>query len=134
MKSDQTTMTKHAPHTLPPVVINLFFALGLTSALCVRALMAVKEFQPELFRTVWYAGIIGYVFFFSYRYGISRKRKKTIRDYNLITKVEKGEVLSAGDRDALVYLLSSLQKSRESLNYLFIFVTSALAIILDLAL
>ncbi|OKY76977.1 MAG: hypothetical protein BM485_00200 [Desulfobulbaceae bacterium DB1] len=132
MKDAQTAVKKHAPHTLPPAVINLFFAIGLISALCFRALMAVKDFQPQLFRAVWYVGIIGYVLFFSFRYSIAWKRKKTISDYNLISKVEQGHPLSPEDREALSYLLSSLQKSRESLNYLFIFATSVLAILLDL--
>ena len=36
------------------------------------------------------------------------------------------------DRQVVTYILSSLQKSRENLNYLFIFATSAIAILLDL--
>ena len=42
--------------------------------------------------------------------------------------------LSEADRLALSYLLSSLRKSRENLNYLFIFVTSLIAIVADLLL
>lgn len=124
---------KQPPHTLPPAVINLFFIIGLISALSFRSLMALKEMQPELFRPVWYLGIIGYILFFSYRYIISQKRKKTITDYDLITKVQRGE-LKESDRQAIIYLLASIKKSRENFNYLFIFATSALAIFFDLAL
>ena len=123
---------KHSPHTLPPYVINLFFAIGLMSALSFRALMAIKDLQPEMFRPVWYAGIIGYILFFGFRYSITEKRKKAISGYNLITKLESGEELSSSDRQVVTYILSSLQKSRENLNYLFIFATSAIAIFLDL--
>ena len=122
---------KQTPHTLPPAVINLFFVIGLISALSFRSLMALKDMQPELFRPVWYLGIIGYILFFSYRYIISQKRKKTISDYNLINKVQKDE-LNKDDRQAIAYLLASIKKSRENLNYLFIFATSALAILFDL--
>lgn len=123
---------KHAPQTLPPAVINLFFVVGLMSALSFRALMAIKDLQPQLFRPVWYLGIIGYILFFGFRYSITRKRKKAISEYNLIAKLEKGEELSPNDRQVVTYILSSLQKSRENLNYLFIFATSAIAILLDL--
>lgn len=123
---------KHAPQTLPPAVINLFFVIGLMSALSFRALMAIKDLQPQLFRPVWYLGIIGYILFFGFRYSITEKRKKAISEYNLIAKLEKGEELSPNDRQVMTYILSSLQKSRENLNYLFIFATSALAIFLDL--
>jgi hypothetical protein len=123
---------KHSPHTLPPAVINLFFVIGLMSALSFRALMAIKDLQPHLFRPVWYTGIIGYILFFGFRYSITQKRKKAISEYNLIAKLEKGEELSSNDRQVMTYILSSLQKSRENLNYLFIFATSAIAIFLDL--
>jgi hypothetical protein len=125
---------KHAPHTLPPAVINLFFAIGLMSALSFRALMAIKDLQPQLFRPVWYLGIIGYILFFGFRYSITEKRKKAIRKFNLVEKLQNGEELTSNDRQVVTYILSSLQKSRENLNYLFIFVTSAIAIFLDLLL
>jgi hypothetical protein len=123
---------KNSPHTLPPVVINLFFVIGLMSALSFRALMAIKDMQPQLFRPVWYMGIIGYILFFGFRYSITEKRKKAISEFHLIDKLEKGEEFSANDRQVVTYILSSLQKSRENLNYLFIFATSAIAIFLDL--
>lgn len=125
---------KHAPHTLPPAVINLFFAIGLMSALSFRALMAIKDLQPQLFRPVWYLGIIGYILFFGFRYSITEKRKKAISEFNLVEKLKTGEELTSNDRQVVTYILSSLQKSRENLNYLFIFVTSAIAIFLDLLL
>ncbi|MBI5556634.1 MAG: hypothetical protein HY885_03275 [Deltaproteobacteria bacterium] len=123
-----------SPHTLPPAVINLFFVVGLVSALSFRTLMAIKDLRPELFRPVWYVGIIGYIFFFGFRFHITQKRKNAISARNLTAKIEKGEELSAEDRQVLTYILSSLQKSRENLNYLFIFVTSAIAILVDLVL
>ncbi len=123
---------KSSPHTLPPAVINLFFVIGLISALSFRALMAIKEIQPHLFRPVWYLGIIGYILFFGFRYSITRKRKKAISDYNLIQKLERDAPLTTNDREVMIYILSSLQKSRENLNYLFIFATSAIAVLLDI--
>ncbi|RJX31486.1 MAG: hypothetical protein C4531_07440 [Desulfurivibrio sp.] len=123
---------KPSPHTLPPVVINLFFVIGLMSALSFRALMAIQDLQPAMFRPVWYLGIIGYILFFGFRYSITEKRKKAISAFNLIEKLESGGELTQNDRQAVTYILSSLQKSRENLNYLFIFATSALAIFLDL--
>ncbi len=123
---------RESPQTLPPLVINLFFVIGLISALSFRLLIGVKELQPELFRPVWYVGIIGYILFFSFRYSITRKRRKAIRDFDLIAKVKRGSEFSVADRQVMAYLLSSLEKSRENLNYLFIFVTSGLAILFDL--
>jgi Ca2+/Na+ antiporter len=122
------------PHTLPSSTINLFFIVGLLAAFSFRILIVLPHFQPELFRPVWYLGTIGYVMFFLYRYAISRKRRNTIEDYALIPKLKQRKMLSDDERQAVVYLLSSIRKSRENLNYLFIFLLSILAIGIDILL
>jgi hypothetical protein len=127
-------MNHHPPHTVPPFVINLFFIIGLISALAFRALIVFSHVRHELFRPVWYLGIIGYVFFFLYRYIISEKRKKAINDYDLIAKLQDNLCLTEEDRVVVVYLLSSIKKSRENINYLFIFGLSIVAIVTDILL
>lgn len=127
-------MTKHTPHTLPPTVINLFFIIGILSALAFRLLIVFTHLKPEWFRPTWYLGIIGYILFFAYRYNISQKRKKTIEEYDLIAKLENGYTLSAAERQAVSYLLASIKQSRENLNYLFIFALSIIAVLLDILL
>lgn len=120
------------PHTVPSSVINLFFLIGVISAVSFRALIIFTHVHSEWFRPVWYIGTIGYVIFFLYRYWISHKRKRAIRQYALLDKLQGSDELSAEERQVLVYLLSSLAKSREDLNYLLIFFLSILAVAADL--
>jgi len=120
------------PHTLPIWVINLFFLIGLLSAVAFRVLIVIQHLNPALFRSVWYAGIFGYILFFSYRYYISRKRRNAITQYDLLAKLRANSCLGDEDREVVVYLLSSIAKSRENLNYLIIFILSLLAVIADL--
>jgi len=122
------------PHTVPPLVINLFFIIGVISAISFRALIVFTHIHPEWFRPVWYLGTIGYVIFFLYRFWISHKRKKAISRYNLLVKLQGQEALSGEEREVLVYLLSSLAKSREDQNYLIIFFLSIVAVAVDLLL
>jgi hypothetical protein len=122
------------PHTLPIYTINLFFAIGLLSAFAFRMLIVFAHTQEQLFRPVWYMGTIGYILFFLYRYAISQKRKKAIEQYELIPKLKQQTRLSKEEIEVVVYLLSSLRKSREHLNYLFIFALSFMAIIADILL
>jgi len=77
-------------------------------------------------------GTIGYILFFLYRYTISQKRKRAIEQYELIPKLKHQTQLSREEREVIIYLLSSLSKSREHLNYLFIFALSFAAIIMDI--
>ena len=132
MNDKVNIMKNNQPHTLPPAVINTFFIIGLLSALAIRSLIVLANIKPEWFRPVWYAGVFGYILFFSYRYFISQKRKKTIKQYDLISKIKAKKTLSDPEREATVYLLSSIEKSRENANYLFIFATSILAIATDI--
>ena len=121
----------NAPKELPASVINAIFFVGLFSSICFRALLIVDELYPPLFRPIWYGGVLGYCGFFWHRYRITRKRKGAIRGMDLIEKVRQNRL---GDEDikAVSYILSSIDHSKEGINYLIIFILSALAIAVDL--
>jgi hypothetical protein len=121
----------NAPKEFPPIVINAIFALGLFSSICFRVLLVADHLYPALVRPIWYAGVLGYCGFFWHRFRITRKRKGAIRGMDLIAKVNQGS-LGEEDRKAVSYILSSVDHSKEGLNYLIIFILSALAIAADL--
>ncbi|MCX5717792.1 MAG: hypothetical protein NTW44_05675, partial [Nitrospirae bacterium] len=87
------------PHILPKYVIYGFFVIGLISAIAFRAIIVFQHLEPSWVRPVWYAGIIGYIFFFLYRYRITKKRKKAIDDFQLIDKVKANACLTEEDRE-----------------------------------
>jgi len=134
MKGDKINISalKH-PHTLPGPVIHGFFLIGVLSAVAFRIIIVLQHLEPVWVRPVWYAGVIGYIFFFLYRYYISKKRKKAIRDFDLIAKLKANACLTDDDRDVVIYLLSSIMKSMEDMNYYIIFILSILAIAADIA-
>ncbi len=70
--------------------------------------------------------------FFLYRYYISEKRKKAVEKFRLIEKIKANACLTDEDREVVVYLLSSIRKSPENVNYFIIFLLSILAIIADI--
>ena len=119
------------PKIIPKPIIVTFFVLGLLSSLAFRAIIIFQKLSPGWVRPVWYFGVIGYMFFFMYRYGISARRKRTIAQTNIIEKLREDRGLSPEDRDAALYLLNSIRKSPEDWNYLAIFVLSLAAIALD---
>jgi hypothetical protein len=127
-------MSDKKPHTLPSPVIWCFFSLGIISAIAFRAIIIFQRLEPAWVRPVWYVGIIGYIVFFLYRYYISGKRKKTIERFGLIDKVKAQACLNDEDREAVIYLLSSIKKSPENVNYFIIFVLSIIAVTADIIL
>jgi hypothetical protein len=120
------------PHIVPKYVVYSFFLLGLVSAIAFRAIIIFQHLEPSLVRTVWYIGTAGYFLFFLYRYRITRKRKKAVEEFQLIEKIRAHACLRDEDREVLLYLLSSVKRSLEDINYAVIFLLSILAVAADL--
>ena len=127
-------MEKNKPHIVPKYVIYGFFGLGLLSAVAFRAIIVFEHLEPAWVRPVWYVGTAGYVLFFVYRYGITRKRKRAIEEFRLIEKLKTDACLGEDDREAVLYLLSSIKSSLEDINYAIIFLLSLAAVAVDLVL
>lgn len=127
-------MDKFKPHTVPKYVIHAFFVLGLVSAIAFRGIIIFQHIEPTWVRPVWYIGTIGYFFFFLYRFVITKKRKLAIANYQLIEKLKANACLEDEDREAVLYLLSSIKFSLEDINYALIFILSVLAIVADIVL
>jgi hypothetical protein len=124
----------HSPNLLPKPVIFGFFCLGLLSSVAFRAIILFQKLKPGWVRPAWYFGVIGYMLFFMYRYWISLRRKRVISRTGALEKLRTGDSLSPEDREGILYLLSSINKSQEDWNYLAIFILSVVAIAFDLLL
>jgi hypothetical protein len=120
------------PHILPNYIVYGFFLLGLVSAVAFRAIIIFQHLEPSWVRPVWYIGTSGYFLFFLYRYRISRKRKTAIEDFQLMEKIKANACLQDEDREVLLYLLSSIKRSLEDINYALIFFLSVMAVFADL--
>lgn len=131
-KERDTKTTK--PHTLPRYIIYGFFIIGLLSAIAFRAIIVFQRIGPNWVRPLWYIGAVGYFLFFLYRYSITKKRKRSIENFQLIEKVKDNACLTDKDREIVLYLLSSIKASLEDFNYFIIFILSLVAIIIDLIL
>jgi hypothetical protein len=115
-------------------VVYLFFLIGLISASAFRLLILFRYLEPAWFRPTWYAGVVGYLAFFLYRFIIAERRRHAIIDSGLIAKLTAGTPLEYEDKENALYLLRSVVVSRENWNYLAIFILSVVAIVADLIL
>lgn len=106
-------------------------ALGLSTAIAFRALIIIDHIRPELVRPVWYFAVLGNFLFFWHRYQITQKRKRAIQTHQLIDKIQSATTLSTDDRNAMNYLLQSIERSPENINYLIISIFSLVAIVTD---
>ncbi|UCE80062.1 MAG: hypothetical protein JSV13_05380 [Nitrospiraceae bacterium] len=127
-------MKDHRPRLVSSSMIYASFVLGLLTAIAIRAIIVLNHIEPSWVRPIWYFAVIGNFFFFYYRYKISQKRRKAVDEYQLIKKIQTNPHIQKEDRDVLVYLLFSIRRSLENINYLIIFLFSIVAIAIDLIL
>lgn len=110
------------------------FIIGLLASTAFRILIIIDHIYPSWVRPVWYFAVLGNFAFFYHRFRITIKRKKAVDDFHLIEKAKSGACLSEEEREVLVYLLSSIKRSPENINYLIIFLLSLMAIGADIVL
>ena len=122
------------PKILPNYIIYGSLVLGILCTIAFRSLTILAKLSPALVRPVWYFGVIGYIVFFAYRFKISVKRRKAVINFKLIEAVKESSCLSKEQKQVLLYLLSSIVKSKENINYLAIFFLSGIAVVADLIL
>ncbi len=116
--------------TLHPKPIRLlFFWIGMLATAAYRAIIFFSDAHPVLLKVTWYVGTIGFILYFAHRYQVSSRRARAIEEYALAEKVPQLSELTPDERAALTYVLSTLRSTKEKWNYIFIFGTSAVALI-----
>lgn len=127
MATNQLTSSSHA--------YRMFvFWIGIMATIAYRAIIIVGRYSELWVDIIWYAGTIGFVWYFAHRFHIEEKRDHIITSQNLIKKVKASKDIKKEDREALEYTLKSLVSSKSRWNYIVIFVASTLALIYDVML
>lgn len=106
-----------------------FFIVGLVAAVAIRAVTFLLHLNPLYGKISWYIGVIGFVIFFVYKFYIMQSRAKLIGQHNLVEKINRGQPLSEQDYSLISVILCALSSKKEQINYLFIFVLSAVALV-----
>ena len=116
---------------LPRWTIYLFLWIGLMAGIAVRSLMLLNRVNPVAAIWVWRFAMFSYTVFFGYRYIITRRRRRIIVNHSLLARIGEAEELAPTTREATLYILRSITRSKELFNYAFICVLSIVALILD---
>lgn len=107
----------------------LIFLVGIVATLAYRIIIILNHYSQLWVEISWYVGTIGFIWYFIHRFRVENDREKLVEERSLGSKIKNNEKLSDGDRKALVYILKSLRTSKARLNYIAIFVFSALALV-----
>lgn len=121
----------HSVHASPHWVRNLFFWFGIVATICYRAIVVLNHYDKTIALVAWYLGTIGFILYFWHRYIVSERRVKLIEEHDLIKAVAQTN-LSRDQIEANEYILTTLLSTKEKWNYIVIFVTSILALIIGM--
>lgn len=106
-----------------------YFWVGILATLAYRIVIVLTNVDPIWLKVSWYVGTIGFIIYFIHRYQISELRSKLITKNGLSAKINDVTTLTAEDKEAMNYIFTTLQSSRERWNFIFIFASSALALL-----
>ena len=130
MKKNVCSSCPEARRCAENSVSLVFFFIGIIATISVRAVMVLVHINPVYGQAAWYIGVTGFLVYFLYKFRVDRARSELIDRAGLMAKMSSGGNLSAEDRDTIRAILCALRSKRDSINYLFIFASSALALIL----
>ena len=107
----------------------IFFIIGMVSTISVRVVTVLAHLNPIYGEIAWYIGVFGFLIFFMYKFRVDRARYRLIVKSNLMEKVTFSQTIAPEDRELISSILCALSSNKDRINYLIIFVSSALALL-----
>ena len=107
-----------------------FLFIGLIATLAVRLVNLVIDFHQLWAKLFWYIGIGGFFIYFLYKFQQDRAVQQELARINLANRLNRKEALSDSDYEFLRATVCRLKSTKDSINYFFIFFTSAIALLL----
>ena len=108
----------------------IFFIIGMIATISVRVVTVLAHINPIYGEIAWYIGVFGFFIFFIYKYKVEQARYHLIIKSSLMEKVAQGDAIAKEDRELIGSILCALSSNKDRINYLLIFVSSALAILI----
>jgi len=107
----------------------IFFIIGMVATISVRLVTVLAHLDPLYGQIAWYVGVLGFLFFFVYKFKIEQARHRAIIQHGLMAKISKEGLIARSDREVLGSILCALSSNKDKINYFIIFVSSGLALL-----
>jgi len=108
----------------------MFFIIGLMATVSVRLVSLFMDYNIIYSKIAWYVGVIGFFVFFLYKFRVESNRADLIAKKNLMHKIKENKGLEAEDYGLVSAILCGLSSNKDRINYIFIFGSSILALLL----
>lgn len=107
-----------------------FLFVGLIATIAIRIVNLMMDFSSLWAKIFWYIGVGGFLIYFLYKFYQDRLLQKKIEKIRLLERLVRKDSLFEQDYDFLMSVICKLKSRKDTINYFFIFFTSALALIL----
>ena len=107
----------------------VFLFVGLIATISIRLVNFILHLNIVWAKVCWYIGVIGFTLYFVYKFIHYKALQKEIDSYGMLEKLSCKEKLGDADYDVLRSILCGFTSKESSINYFFIFLTSAIALI-----
>lgn len=111
-----------------------YFWLGLIATFAYRIIIVLNFYEPYWVKAAWYIGTVGFIIYFWSRYRVVRQFDRLIEEQKLVGAVKQAKDISDDQRTALAYIIGTLDTTKAQLNYVAIFILSALALVAGIVL
>ena len=107
----------------------IYFWSGIIATFAYRVIIVLTGVDQFWTKLAWYVGTVGFIVYFIHRYQISDKREAVVEEFHLDDKLPQIQGLTESDKSALKYIFDSLKVSSERWIFIWIFITSGLALL-----
>lgn len=121
-------------HNDPKPLRLIYFWIGVIASFAYRAIIVLNFYDPIWVKVAWYIGTIGFIFYFWSRYRVVKQFDDLIEDQKLVSAVEKAKNITKDQKKALQHIVETLDTTKAQINYVIIFIFSAIALIVGLIL
>ena len=108
----------------------IFLFIGIIASVAMRLVALFMHLDPYWAKFFWYIGVSFFMVFFIYRYKVSRQRAVKVQENDLVNKVIRSEQLDPDERQLVGEILCGLTSRKERVNFAFIFVLSAVTLLI----
>lgn len=107
----------------------MYFWLGLIATFSYRIIIILNFFEPTWVKVAWYVGTVGFIFYFWSRYKVVKQFSFLIKEEQLVSAVKNVSGVSPEQKKALSFIVETLSKTKAQINYIMIFIMSAVALL-----
>ncbi len=112
----------------------MYFWLGLIATFAYRIIIVLNFYEPIWVKVAWYVGTIGFIIYFWSRYRVVKQFSSLIHEKELVSAIDDASNISTDQKRALSHIIKTLDKTKAQVNYIAIFILSAVALIAGIAL